>query len=62
MGKEWWEIALRIAALLCSHAACMIVAASLVRYHYEKKLIILRFRARIITGLDPTMPDERFPD
>jgi hypothetical protein len=62
MEKEWWEIALHIVALLCSHAICMLGAASWVRDHYEHKLRILRYKARILTGIDLNERDGRFPD
>jgi glycerol uptake facilitator-like aquaporin len=62
MEKEWWEVALFILAQLVTHISALYMAHAWTRDHYEDKLNNLRFKARIITGIDVTKSDERWPD
>jgi hypothetical protein len=58
----WLDSIIIIVSLSASHAACATIAYRWTRDHYEDKLNNLRFKARIITGIDVTRPDGRWPD
>jgi hypothetical protein len=57
-----WELLPYIAVLALSHVVTAITVYITVCARYEHKIGVLRLKARIITGFDPAIPDERFPD
>jgi hypothetical protein len=60
--KVWWEWALLIVAQMFTHGSCMYMGHVWTRDHYKHKLWMMRYKTRIITGIDPAVPDERFPE
>jgi hypothetical protein len=57
-----WELLAYIGVLVLSHGVTGFVAYWWTRDNYEQRFMALRYKARVLTGVDIYAKDDRWPD